>query len=347
MITSAHIQNCQSHKDTYVEFSPGVNIIVGDTDSGKSALLRSLRYCLWNRNNKALRSNWGGVLKVELSIDGNLIVRESGTKEIYKLNDLEFNSFGTKVPDEVAQVVNMTDINNQEQIDSFFLLTETPGYIASYLNKIANLEQIDSVTKSIKSELNETKRLINHQEKDLKSKKTELESFSFLSEFKKDIDEADALLLQISDNKIKIDILSYSIKEFNKCNDKIQDNEKVAELKANVNNALSLISQSNEIEVKIKKIQWYIDYISDIEKEVEEISELLKLKVIIAETLELKKQQSKKEAKLDSLTYIDSKISSIDKQVEIIQLEINKDKDVYETELHKLGKCFFCGQKLK
>jgi DNA repair protein SbcC/Rad50 len=348
MIHSAHIQNSQSHKDTFIEFSKGVNVIVGDTDSGKSAILRSLRYCLWNKpNSKTLLSNWGGVLRVELGIDGNTIVRESNKSEIYKLNDLEFRSFGTKVPEEIEKLVNMSDINNQEQIDNFFLLTETPGYIASYLNKIANLEQIDATTKSIKSELNENKRLIEHQKEDLKKKEKELESFSFLEQFKKDIDEADALKLEIEDAKISIDVLSYHINEIKKCNTEIDEKNKILELKPIINETLDLINETRELEIKIKKISWYIDYISDLEKEVEDLTKLIGLKLLIAETFELKKQASELDAKLDTLNTISNKISTIDEKIEIYNAEIQQDSAVYETELHKLGKCFFCGQKLK
>lgn len=348
MINSVHIENSQSHKDTYIEFDSGLNVIVGETDSGKSALLRSLRYAIWNKpNSKVLLSNWGGVLRVELNIDGNLIVRESGNKELYKLNDLEFNSFGTKVPVEIEKIINMTEINSQEQIDQFFLLTETPGYVASYLNKIANLEQIDEVTKSIKSELNETKRLIEHQKNDLKSKEAELESFSFLSTFKQDLDEADALQLRVSDTETKISTISYAIKQIKQCNKGIAINKELAELKENVNSALGLIKEINEFEIHINKIDWYINYVSDIDTEINELSKLIDLKLIIAETLELKKEQSDKEAKLDSLETAMTKLSSINKKIELKQAEIEQDKEVYETELHKLGKCFFCGQKLK
>jgi DNA repair exonuclease SbcCD ATPase subunit len=348
MITSASIQNAQSHKDTFIEFDSGVNVFVGDTDSGKSAIMRSLRYAIWNRpNSKSLVSNWGGVLKVELNIDGNFIVRKSDNKEVYLLNDLEFNSFGTKTPVEIERIINMEEINNQEQIDNFFLLTETPGYVASYLNKIANLEQIDSTTKSIKSELNETNRLIEHQKEDLKKKEAELESFSFLAEFKKDLDEADAFQVRVKDTTILIDVLSYHIKEIKKCNEQIEEANEMLSIKPEVNSALSLFKQSNELEIKIKKIQWYITCISDFDKEIEELTKLLDLKLLVAETFELKKQQSDKEAKLDSLNSISSKISTIDNKIEISQVEITTNKDIYETELHKLGKCFFCGQKLK
>jgi len=49
MIKYLQIQNFQSHKDSLLEFDPGVNVIVGSSDSGKTAVIRALRWLVWNR----------------------------------------------------------------------------------------------------------------------------------------------------------------------------------------------------------------------------------------------------------------------------------------------------------
>ena len=61
MIQSLHIKNLQSHKDSHLDFCEGVNVIVGPSDSGKSAILRALRWIVKNRpQGDVLRSHWGG-----------------------------------------------------------------------------------------------------------------------------------------------------------------------------------------------------------------------------------------------------------------------------------------------
>ena len=37
MISSVHIKNFQKHKDLSLEFTPGINVITGKSDAGKSA----------------------------------------------------------------------------------------------------------------------------------------------------------------------------------------------------------------------------------------------------------------------------------------------------------------------
>lgn len=42
------IENFQSHKYSVIDFNEGLNAIVGPTDSGKTAVFRSLKWVLYN-----------------------------------------------------------------------------------------------------------------------------------------------------------------------------------------------------------------------------------------------------------------------------------------------------------
>jgi exonuclease SbcC len=42
------IQNFESHKNTVIDFSPGINVFIGDSDSGKSSILRALSWLCYN-----------------------------------------------------------------------------------------------------------------------------------------------------------------------------------------------------------------------------------------------------------------------------------------------------------
>lgn len=47
------VDNFQSHEHTEVEFGPGLNVIVGPSDHGKSALVRALRWLfIMNRGDR-------------------------------------------------------------------------------------------------------------------------------------------------------------------------------------------------------------------------------------------------------------------------------------------------------
>ncbi len=42
------IQNFESHKHTIIDFDPGINVFIGDSDSGKSSVLRALSWLCYN-----------------------------------------------------------------------------------------------------------------------------------------------------------------------------------------------------------------------------------------------------------------------------------------------------------
>ena len=149
MIKSIHIQNIQSHEDSYLDFSSGVNIIIGSSDSGKTAIIRALRKLVWNKpSGSAIQSSWGGSSIIRLETEDGSVVWSKDKTDTYILQltgkkDLVFKAFGTSVPEEINSVLNFNEINLQNQLDTPFLLSETPGAVATHFNKIARLDKID------------------------------------------------------------------------------------------------------------------------------------------------------------------------------------------------------------
>ena len=60
MITKISIKNIQSHKNSTLELSPGINAIVGSSNNGKSAILRAFYWARYNRplGTDNLLSHW-------------------------------------------------------------------------------------------------------------------------------------------------------------------------------------------------------------------------------------------------------------------------------------------------
>ena len=86
MIKNLHIKNFQSHEDTFLEFHPSVNIIIGSSDSVKTAIIRALRKVVWNRpSGDSLRSHWGGESRIELSGEDWKIIWSKDKMDMYSL----------------------------------------------------------------------------------------------------------------------------------------------------------------------------------------------------------------------------------------------------------------------
>jgi len=163
-IGSVRIRNFQSHKDTKIEFDPGVNVVVGSSDQGKSAVLRALLWAINNRPSGTddILSHWARDAKekivdgmsVEIATDrGNVTRRRAEKDNEYVLSDLAKGEGGTKafkavskdVPQDVTDFFRLSDVNVQTKHDAPFLLSASAGDVARYFNRIVRLDAIDMV----------------------------------------------------------------------------------------------------------------------------------------------------------------------------------------------------------
>ena len=110
MIKSIEIHNFQSHKDTKISFEKGLNIIKGKTHSGKSAIVRALRFCLQNKPRGDSFRSWFAnpdePVRIKICFyDGSEITREKGKDNSYTIkkngNTSTFKALGSKVPKEL------------------------------------------------------------------------------------------------------------------------------------------------------------------------------------------------------------------------------------------------------
>ena len=200
MIQNLTIKNFQSHKKTFLEFHKGLNVIVGPTDSGKSAIIRALRWVVWNKpSGDAFRSTWGGNTHVSIETDSYSIARNKGDHNNYVLRStgeeevIKFNAIGANVPDEIVQVLNMDEVNLQQQLDTPFLLSESPGKVAAFLNKVAGIDLIDKSIKDIQKEIKDTERSIKIKRAQLKTKKQEVLAYDELEKIEMDIERLEEL----------------------------------------------------------------------------------------------------------------------------------------------------------
>lgn len=220
MINQLEIQNFQSHKKVSLQFSKGINSIVGISDSGKTALLRAIYWCKENRPlgnddisdwNKDKDSEPIKSTFVRIANDKGLIERRKGKVKIndesrkfngYVINGKDYlEAIGTSVPDIVSKMFNLDEVNFQGQFDPSFLLSNSAGEVARFFNSTIRLDLIDKILSNADS-----KRLETNKEK----KRLEIEQNDIAKEIKKFdwLDNAEKLANKVVllDDKIEIEI---------------------------------------------------------------------------------------------------------------------------------------------
>jgi len=181
MITKVEIENFQSHKKTVIEFVPGTNVIIGRSDAGKSAVFRAINWVISNRPlGDAFRSEWGGNTRVVLhTSEENVVERiRSTTGNEYIINGQPLKAFGSEVPEEVTNILQLDLANIQAQMEPPFLLANSPGEAARLLNKAASIDDIDYAIAGLKKAYNDISRNIKHNEEQLKEYKEQMEQYS-------------------------------------------------------------------------------------------------------------------------------------------------------------------------
>ncbi len=196
MITKAIIENFQSHKKTEVEFVPGTNVIIGESDTGKSAIFRAINWVVTNRPlGDAFRSEWGGDTRVRVETsEGHSIERIKGaSKNEYIVNGQRLKAFGSEVPEEVENVLQIDQHNIQSQMDFPFLLSDSPGEAAKLLNKAASIDEIDHVISELKKSHDRIVRSIKYNEDLIEDYRVNMQEYSNLEDIEQRVERVESL----------------------------------------------------------------------------------------------------------------------------------------------------------
>lgn len=227
MIKSIHISNFQSHENTTLDFHDGVNVIVGRSDSGKTAVLRALRWLITNRPaGEEFRSDWGGDTIVKIDTDDEIAVTrmKTNSRNSYFLDDdpldsnKELKAMGQSVPDVISSSLNIHPVNMQSQMDSPFLLSDdwSPGRVAEYLNEVSGLAVIDKATAAINAKVRQANAQLVDEESRLADLRKQADNFDYVDELDtrvKAIEDMQVVVSRVRSEEEKINRLCVEIVE--------------------------------------------------------------------------------------------------------------------------------------
>ncbi len=185
MLKQLKIRNFQCHQNLRIDLDHPIVTIIGRSDVGKSAVLRSLRWLALNRPTGSgfLRSGADSV-SVHLYADEFHIVRHRGRSEnVYRLGKSTFRCLGASgVPDMVASTLNVSEVNFQGQHQAPFWFADSPGQVAKQLNAIVNLDIIDQTLANLASDLRKAKTIVEITRERLAEVKKQRDKLSFVQQ---------------------------------------------------------------------------------------------------------------------------------------------------------------------
>lgn len=217
-IKHLHLENFQSHKNTKLSFDSGLTVILGQTDQGKSAIIRALKWVLYNEPRGSEFITVGcKVCRVTIEMqDGTIITRErDGQKNRYILiqnNEKQvFEGFGHNVPLEIIKAHGIpkiyidqdstSSVNLAEQLEGPFLISESGSNRAKALGRLVGVHIIDAAQRVTNKDLLDKQQRQKQINMDIDEIKKELETYEDIDLIFNKLSKLKGYLADLKDNK--------------------------------------------------------------------------------------------------------------------------------------------------
>jgi len=361
MIKSIEIQNCQSHDKTTLEFSEGCNIIVGSSDSGKTAIIRTIRKVVWNRpSGNGIQSHWGGTSLCRINTEEGSVTWSKDKVDTYQLDihgqkSMEFKAFGTSVPEEISRFLNINEINLQQQLDAPFLLSKTSGEVAIHFNKIANLTKIDTGTTAAKKAIAELNATIGREKtkdlpatgliKRINDAETQLVNYAYLEKMEIDIEVLETMEKNLLSAFQKQHTLEQVINKIKQNKIDIQEQKPLIELAPLLDKVFALDKKLEDAEKDNANLGNLLIKIQENQTDIQEQNVLLSLEKPITKALRLYEEFRIADNDRISLSKAISTIKGNRVSLERAKAEYERKHTAFEKNMPDV--CLFCGNKIK
>jgi len=193
VIKRLRITGFQAHDLLDVTLDPSITTIVGDTDTGKSSIIRALRWLMLNKprgdgflrvgsKRMEVKGKVGDttVQRKRSSSDNSYAMRADGEQQ-------EYTAFGSDVPDAIRDAFGVTEVNFQLQHDAPYWFSLSPAEVGRQLNKIVDLEVIDNVSKRLAGRSRRLMAEIDVTNSRLLQAKTQEAELAYIVEMEKDL----------------------------------------------------------------------------------------------------------------------------------------------------------------
>lgn len=212
-IEAVQLKGWQSHVDSNFNLGPGLNVITGPSDAGKTSIIRAVRWVAFNdpAGEAFVNAAVGGTtVVIKLSNGVTVEKRRRSGKTAYMLQlspgDEPKIFEKSEVPEEVKTVLGIikqsfgdfvATLNFSFQLDAPFLISEPPSAGAKILGRIAGTEVIDLAIKSVAKDNYKANQERLQANKDIERIGKELKDFEDLETLKNQLEACEYLVEQV------------------------------------------------------------------------------------------------------------------------------------------------------
>ena len=198
MIESIEAWDWESHEHTLIEgISPGLNLFRGDSNSGKTSIVRILKLVAYNDfDTKCIRTGATKCVVLVKTERGSVKVTRGPKHNLWEVTKIGqatqyFDKIGVNVCPEAAEILGLNvitlgdvkiPVNIMDQLESHFMLSSIGGKDASgsmraqIVDEISGLSGIEALIKDVSLDHHRFGREINETEKKMEEIRSQLHS---------------------------------------------------------------------------------------------------------------------------------------------------------------------------
>lgn len=353
MFNSLYLKNVLSHKESTLNFHPGVNMIIGPSDQGKSAIFNGFYKVLYNRPSGDEWKRWETKeSEIHLDLDDYLIRYEKKSQAKYLLEnketkkEIEFKAFGQNVPEEIQQIVNMDKkINVQQQLERgvpIFLIAESPGDVAKHFNSVAGFDVIDSAISTGKTQIKQTEKEIKTNKGLLSQKQKELKKYTQYLAFEELVQKAEEMQEKVQKQKEAKESIENHLDQILPKRESLKQIQNKLKINIFIKKALVLYNKIKGAEEEKQRIENRVKHVESFGKKMKSIKDRLEIKPSIDRAFVLFKIQDQNEKKKANIKESVFSITKKVKGVQVLREEYKKKKMMFKKEMPEI--CPVCGK---
>ncbi|WP_394913254.1 AAA family ATPase [uncultured Robinsoniella sp.] len=222
-IQEVTIEGFQSHVQSTFSLSPGLTVITGPSDAGKTAIIRALRWFAFNEPTgeaflHTIRNPDGSIkqaaeqARISVTFDDGTVITKTRRKgkTTYTHNAYPTPWEKAEVPPEIKETLGLvkqeygdfeTCLNFAFQLDAPFLLSETASVGAKVLGKLAGTEVVDLAISEVNKRTHQTRTEISYEDKQIGEIDVQLTEYLELDNADKALTAVEAAFTKLKDDQ--------------------------------------------------------------------------------------------------------------------------------------------------
>jgi hypothetical protein len=256
-----------------------------------------------------------------------------------------FKAFGTEVPAEIQQVLNLSDINISKQFDPPFLLTESPGAVAIFLNSVAHLEKIDSSIRNVQGWIRGLEQDLVSGQKQIDQYTEELAGYEYLEKLEIDLEILEQQEKDRTQLKNSVQKLSTLISQYQSVEAEIEEISVWLRMEEEVDGILALYDTKASVLRDYNSLSVLLSNEKDLRQEIARKTRIVNLESLVDPILKLYQEKEEVERQMKELSVLINRVETLEAGIIANEkIKIPKLQKQFDQEIGPI--CPLCEQEI-